>query len=103
MVLDDLWPDAPKPRAKRKTGEVVLGKTSGAKALPVILSKDACCWILKIGSKTVFPTKLSGVFEAVIHAEVVLDNAADATALLEEFKRAEQRIRELADKIETPK
>ena len=103
MVLDDLWPEPAKPRVKRRSGEVALGKTSGTKPVPVVLSKDACCWILKIGSKSVFPTKLRDVFEILVHEEVNLDNVSDSPSLLEEFKRVEQRIREMADKIEMPK
>lgn len=103
MVLDDLWPEASEPKAQKKGSEVALGKTSGAKPVTVSLSKDTCCWILRIGSRSVFPTKLRDVFETLVHEEVNLDNATDAPSLLEEFKRVEARIREMADKIETMK
>lgn len=127
-LLSELWsndneekptPDATKKGKKKKSTPITTKPETDisgfscdlepikrkGKPLPIHLAKDTCCWILKVGSHTMYPTSVTGLFMTLASEEITLSGNVTTDEVLAEIRRVRDeifaRVANLEKKVET--
>lgn len=74
------------------------------KEVPVTLSKDSRCWILRIGNETTYPASLTSVFFSLAREEMDLNGITtheEVIGMLEDVRDSIiERVANLEEKVE---
>ena len=70
------------------------------KNVPILVTKDRRCWVLKIGSSTTYPTSLTSVFMTIAREDVQLSGVSSTDDVISALEKTRDHIIEMVSGLE---